>query len=179
MPTYGAFGKKEKRRRRMDKVAVPSTWIKLIKEAQHAPPFEVVYLKHPVTDDMQNDGTPVVDAYNFKEALDPIIRPIPNLARLGGAIFGRGTLPKVRETMSIMVTYTTTRTILKKGQKSSVLQHVMENLKLNAAFRPIKREKLQDVRHLLQHIVIPETVTFYDALYASDEVPHDSLVEKE
>jgi hypothetical protein len=178
MPTDGAFGKIEKRRRRMDKLAVPSTWMKLIKEAQNAPPFEVVYLKHPVTDNMQDDGTPVVDAYKFRDALDPLIRPIPNLARLGGAIFGRGTLPKVRETMSTMVTYTTA--ILKKGQKSNVLQHVMENLnKRNAAFRPIKREELQDVRHLLQHIVIPETVTFYDALYASDEVPHDSLVEKE
>jgi hypothetical protein len=70
MPTDGAFGKIEKQRRRMDKVAVPSTWIKLIKEAQNAPPFEVVYLKHPVTDDMQDDGTPVVDAYNFRDALD-------------------------------------------------------------------------------------------------------------
>lgn len=59
---------------------------------------------HQVIDDIQGDGTPVIDVHTFKEhVLDNIIRSTCNIARLKGAIFGRETLTKVKESICIIV----------------------------------------------------------------------------
>ena len=60
MPCDRDFGRIEKRKRRKDKVALPSEWVELVKSTDHHSPFAIAYVEHPLTDDLQSDGTPVV-----------------------------------------------------------------------------------------------------------------------
>ena len=45
-----------------------------IKETDRNQPFEVVFVEHPVTDDMKDDGTPVIKVYDYKAAFDPSVK---------------------------------------------------------------------------------------------------------
>ncbi len=73
LPIDRTFGNIEKKKRKKDKVPLPSVWVKLIREAQPLQPINVAYVQHPVTDTLADDGTPVVEVRDFKSSLDGII----------------------------------------------------------------------------------------------------------
>ena len=78
MPIYRIFGNTEKKKRPIDKVLVPSTRVKLVRDSLHKKPIEVVYVKRSLTDNGENDGTPVVEVSDFKDAFDHVlVRSVP------------------------------------------------------------------------------------------------------
>ena len=66
MPCDRNFGRIEKRMRKKDRVIFPLQWVSLIKGTDLSSPFDVVYVEHPLTDSMMDDGTPVA-----KKAFNP------------------------------------------------------------------------------------------------------------
>ena len=73
MPCDRDFGRIERRRRKKDKVSLPSEWVELVKKTDHQNPFTIAYVEHPLTDDMRDDGTPVVQVHDYKRAFDPLL----------------------------------------------------------------------------------------------------------
>lgn len=115
MPCDRDFGRIEKKRRKKDRVILPSEWVSLIKSTDQQKPFKIVYVEHPLTDDMQPDGTPVVKVKDFKSALDSITRPVNGISLFRGARFVKGEFPQSRNSMTGDCCYPFS--ILKRGQK--------------------------------------------------------------
>ena len=74
MPCDRDFGCIEKKKMKKDRVTKPSEWVSPIKEADCNQPFEVVFVEHPVTDDMKDDDMPVIKVYDYKAAFDPLVK---------------------------------------------------------------------------------------------------------
>ena len=58
MPCDRDFAGIEKKQQKRHNVSKASEYVSMIKEANSVHPFDVVYVEHPVTDDMKDDGTP-------------------------------------------------------------------------------------------------------------------------
>lgn len=61
-------------------------------------------MEHPLTDDMELDGTEIVDVKNYKLAYDLLVEAINGIREFRGAIFSSGHLPKVRTAMTTSCT---------------------------------------------------------------------------
>ena len=69
LPCDRDFTRIEKRRRRKDRVIKPSEWINEIKNTDISNPFQIAYVEHPLTDDLFNDGAPVIKVKDYKKDL--------------------------------------------------------------------------------------------------------------
>ena len=49
-------------------------------------PFRVVYVEHPLRDDMLNDGTPIVKVKDYKKAFDQVLRPPSGISGIRGLL---------------------------------------------------------------------------------------------
>lgn len=166
MPCDRDFGRIEKRRRKKDRVTKPSEWVELIRSTDQRKPFNIVYVEHPLTDDMKDDGTPVVKVKDYKTAYNAMIKSVDGISSFRGIKFQRGQPCCSRATMSAGCTQPVT--ILKRGKKLTNIAAA----ELHAAysdFLPIKSAKLKDVRALLEHVNLPEEVVFYNNLAAIAE----------
>lgn len=170
MPCDRDFGRIEKKRRVKDKVSLPSEWVELVKSTDHESPFTVAYVEHPLTNDLQDDGTPVVPVIDFKRAFDPMLRTPKGISTIRGIQFLRGSTPRCRYSMTGGCD--TDIMFLKRGQKVKSLIAALNPLLLRRAypsFLPIKAAKLVDVKQLLQFVFLPESVTFYSVLWSNDQ----------
>ncbi len=99
MPCDQDFALIEKQRRHKQQVLVPSGWVNMIKEARNEN-FEIVYVQHPLMDDMRPDGTPVCKVFDYKSAfekhlntvIDGGMRQIKGLKFEGDKVFVRHSL---------------------------------------------------------------------------------------
>ena len=62
MPYDWDFGPTEKKLK-MDRVIKPSEWVSLVHTADHSDQFDVIFVKHPLTDDIKDDGTSVIKVF--------------------------------------------------------------------------------------------------------------------
>ncbi len=60
---------------------------------RQSPVFEVMYVQHPLTDDMEmeRDGTPIVkNVKDFKKSLGPILADsVPGISKFRGLLFSK------------------------------------------------------------------------------------------
>ena len=170
MPCDRDFGRIERNRRKKDKVTVPSQWVELIRKTDQINPFRVVFVEHPLTDDLKQDSTPVVKVKDFKACFDPCLRPPKNIAAVRGLLFKLGEQPSSR--FSMTGECGTPIAILKRGKKiKSIIDMIGAGSVLRNAyttFLSIKRAKLLDVKHLLDYVFLPDHVTFYATLRDSE-----------
>ena len=68
----------------------------LIRETDRTNPFRVVYVEHPLTDDMLDDGTPIVKVKDYKKAFDQALRPPSGIPDIRGLLLQRGKEPRCR-----------------------------------------------------------------------------------
>ena len=151
-------------------MALPSEWVQLVKSTDKSNPFNVVYVEHPLTDNLRSDGIPVVKVYDFKRAFDPFVRSPQGISTVKGFHFKRGSAPLCRYSMTGGCG--TTLMYLKRGQKVKSLIHALSPLLLRTAyhsFLPVKRAKLRDVQQLLKFVHLPVHATFYSVLTCDDE----------
>ena len=165
MPCDRNFGRIEKRRRKKDRVILPSQWVLLVKNTDTRKPFNVVYVEHPLTDNMIQDGTPVVKVLDFKRAYDPLIKPVTGISKFRGAKFERGNVPLSRISMTgeccdVIKTF-------KCGKKLSTLLSLKPN-RAYLNFLPVKTAKFHDICDLLTHVNLAEGVTFYSNIHGID-----------
>ena len=123
-------------------------------------------MEHPLTDDMELDGTEIVDVKNYKLAFDPLVKAINGISEFRGVIFSRGLLPKVRTAMTSSCT--TEISILKRGKHITSLTSA-ELFPAYTSFLPIKAKNYDDVKALLSHVHLPQHVSFYSNLRPTDE----------
>ena len=168
MPCDRDFGRIEKKRRKKDRVAQPSEWVNLIRETDRTNPFRVVYVEHPLTDDMLDDSTPIVKAKDYKKAFDQVLRPPSGISGIRGLLFQRGKEPTCRYAMT--TDCLTSVTILKRGKKMSSLVSAKANVQAAyCRYLPIKASKLRDVLDLLKHVSLTKNVTFYSHLEGHED----------
>ena len=86
MPCDRDFGRIEKKRRKKDRVAQTSEWVNLIRETDGTNSFRVVYVEHPLTNDMLDDGTPIVKVKDYKKAFDQVLRPPSGISGTRGLL---------------------------------------------------------------------------------------------
>ena len=60
------------------------------RETDRTDPFLVVYVEHPLTDDMLDDGTPIVKVKDYKKASDQVLRPPSGIFGIRGLLLQRG-----------------------------------------------------------------------------------------
>lgn len=166
MPIDRSFGKIKKMRKKQEKISAPSRWTSLIQSAQKKNPFQVVLVHHPVTDDMCEDGTDIVMVKDFKTSIGAIIRStIPQISTIRGAHFSRGNTLETRESMTTGVMHICP--VFKRGvSRRSLLEAVEKATNMDHLFKPIKADKLRDVRTLLERVTLAAGVTFYENLRA-------------
>ena len=169
MPIDRDFAMIEKCKRRCTKAVLPSTWVKLIKDAQPNRPFDVVYVKFPLTDDMEPDGTPVVTVSDFKSELDSVIESSVPLSKTRGFLFLRGELPKSRAIMSDVHCHHVN--ILKKKASLDDLSLAFVNAALCLDLVPISKPKYDNIFTLLQAVALPENTSFYLSLFHTESPP--------
>ena len=169
MPIDRDFAMIEKCKRRCTKAVLPSTWVKLIKDAQPNRPFDVVYAKFPLTDDMEPDGTPVVTVSDFKSELDSVIESSVPLSKTRGFLFLRGELPKSRAIMSDVHCHHVN--ILKKKASLDDLSLAFVNAALCLDLVPISKLKYDNIFTLLQAVALPENTSFYLSLFHTESPP--------
>ena len=168
MPCDRDFGRIEKKRRKKDRVAQPSEWVNLIRETDRTNPFRVVYVEHPLTDDMLDDSTPIVKVKDYKKAFDQVLRLPSGISGIRGLLFQRGKEPTCRYAMT--TDCLTSVTILKRGKKMSSLVSAKANVQAAyCRYLPIKASMLRDVLDLLKHVSLTENVTFYSHLEGHED----------
>ena len=146
MPCDQGFGRTERRRRKKDKVSLPSEWVELVKKTDHQNLFTIAYVEHPLTDDMHDDGTAVVQVHDYKRAFDSLLRAPKGISTIRGLKFVQGVAPRCRYSMTGACD--TNVTFLKKGHKIKSLVNAINPLVLRRAYQsflPIKAAKLADV----------------------------------
>ena len=167
MPCDRDFGRIEKKKQKKDKVSLE--WVSFVKNTDRESPFTICYVEHPLIDNMQHDGTPVIPVFDYEGAFDPMLRAPKGIATIRRLKFLRGSVPNCRYSMTGGCD--TEITFLKRGQKVKSLVSALNPLLLRRAYQsflPIKAAKLADVNQLLQFVFLPESVTFYSGL-TSDE----------
>lgn len=174
MPIDQDFSKIEKKKRVCDKVLVPSFWVDLVRQAQIKNPFDVVFVEHPLTDDLKPDGTSVVKVRDYKGALENVIKAtVQSVTKVKGKKPIKRGLLEMRGIMFTKdatfgrVTMTGDPTLPLKLRKPGVAR--FENVVKNAptafsGYLRIKQAKYNDVKSLLQCAMIPDGVTFYDSI---------------
>ena len=172
MPCDRDFGRIEKKQQKQHQVSKPSEYVSMIKSANSQKPFEVVYVEHPVSDNMQNDGTPVVKVKDYKKSLEPLIKGPTGLAKYRGVLFCRGENPKSRSTMTGECTEE--MKFLKRGvKKAQVCKEVLSAKPAYINYLPVKVSKYKDVMQLLKYTDIDNSVKFYDFVKGDDKAKDD------
>ena len=115
MPCDRDFAHIEKKRRKKDKVVKPSEWIFLIEKTVIDNPFRIVFVKHPMTDDLEKDHRPIVTVKNYKAAYGPFLKPPTGISSLRGMLFRRKHRPFCRYVMT--GSCSTPFQLLKRGKK--------------------------------------------------------------
>ncbi|CAG7729252.1 unnamed protein product, partial [Allacma fusca] len=72
MPIDSDFGLIERAKRRCKQMVFPQDITELVKRAKITNPNEIVYVNNCFTNDLCDDGTPVVTVKNYKAALEPL-----------------------------------------------------------------------------------------------------------
>lgn len=163
LPCDKDFGLIEKRRKRMDRVAVPSEWVSLIKSVRVQNPFRVRYVNHPLTDDLLDDGTPIVTVKDYKTPLDRLLAASVNgLKSVRGVVFRPAS---IRSRMTMAGDADTDVKLLKRGAKwHSVVDAVQNATEAYDDYVSIKAAKVDDVNYLIQRVYLPAQVTFYTSM---------------
>lgn len=173
LPCDRDFAIIEKKRQRADRVLVPSYWVDLVKNARRTNPFKVIFVEHPLTDNLQHDGTPVVRIFDYKRNFQPILpASIKDFARYHGILFIQaGALG--RKTMTGDPTERIT--LLKRGSGNGSLKSALQKLQpAYSDYLRIKHAKYNDIKVLLERVSLPDGASFYDSI-VGDEVEDEGV----
>ena len=127
---------------------------------------------------MYKDGTLVILVTDYKLALDAVIKPEKTISKLRGISMIRSKAPVARFTMTGAATEKVL--CLKKGMEIVNLCAAIEgSSKAYNDFLGIKSQNLKDVNDLLQHVSLPESVTFYQNIKANETDEENMLKESD
>jgi hypothetical protein len=156
------FGRIEKNRLKVEKVNLPSEWVKIIKETDRQKPFIINFVNYPLTDDLIPNEIPIIIVKDFKNYCENLLRDtVDQLSKMRKIKFSKngifGTTNLLSEIFEIPINLTKSDPIFENFN--------FENLS-NAYkdFIAIKKKKYFDVMKLLNFVKIPEKAIFYNTL---------------
>jgi len=153
----------EKQRQKHDKFYFPSDWTKLIRNANKDKPFNLVYLEHPLTDDLCDDGTPVAIVFDFKTVLEPILNPPTGIMKMKGFILDQD--GEIRARVTTDGPYNQNFHVRKPETTLNLLkQSVNLSPRAHNDFIPLAKAKYDNIQMLLLNVLIPENKIFYESL---------------
>jgi hypothetical protein len=164
------FGRIEKNRLKIEKVSLPSEYVNLIKNTDIK--FNVNYVNFPLTDDLECDGTDIIIVKDFKKYFDNfLVNNVEQLKEVRKIRFNKtgvyGTKDLLSENFNIKIN------LIKSNLELENLN--LENLdKAYDNFKSIKYLKYQDIKKLLNYVVLAPNVKFYQSLVPEKKVLHVS-----
>ena len=163
MPINKDFAHIEKAKRKHDTFHFPSDWTRLIRSSLRNSPFQLIYLEHPLTDDLCDDGTPIARVFNFKSSLEPYLRPVTGISNVKAFKFSQNGEILARE--STAGAFTRKYYIRKPFVTSNLLIQVtlLKALAFND-FVLLKVPKFNNVMDLLKNVHITPDKVFYSSL---------------
>lgn len=166
MPVDRCFAAIEKRRLRCEKVDTPKYYIDLINKCRRNNPFRVAFVQHSLSGNEDNTSE-IVTVGDYKKFFQNKLKAsIPGISQCRCVKFSKHDKPKFSTTMNSHIW--TSFSLYKVGQQR---QAFAENLP-SAYSGPLKlkEKKLQNIKHLVQHIENEENRKFYDVLWESHEI---------
>ena len=108
-------------------------------------------MEYPLTDDMKDDGTPIIKVFDFKHLFDLLLKACEGISKFRGVVFKKEKAPLSRTSMT---GYCSEKVgMLKCGLRKSQLNAALLAVHLAYQdFLPIKPAKLNDVQSQLKHV---------------------------
>jgi hypothetical protein len=158
------FAQVEKLKRKHDQFPSPSSYTTLIRNARPNQPFKVIYVQHPLTDDLCDDGTPICIVMDYFSTIKPVLKSTPGFGKLRRFMFrGDGTIltnSSTTEAPDQIFTYMKTGNTLEQvKQRIGGVQLAYHD------FVGVSHVKAQNVEKLLEFLSIPDSCVFYSTMY--------------
>ena len=168
MPVDSDFGKIQLQTNRSDKVAGPSKWVNMVETAQPSNPFEVVYLQHPCSDTLMNNGKTIIRVLDFKTALNPLLRPSGgNVRTIYEIVFTKFRNPQVDGANHFDGNGLAFNLLKRNYTHAHLTQEINNARQLHApgTFLPISEVKLANITKLCKKIKDKDQVeNFYNSI---------------
>jgi hypothetical protein len=157
------FGLIEKLKLKIEKISVPSEWMKLVKSANFENPFDIVHVNHSLTDNLISDGSPIVKVLDFKSLMENHLKQsLEHLTQVRRIKFSRS---EIKISLDLRIEPDIELKLLKTDENSLDINNFFNDIKLAYSdFLPIRKEKLDNIKKLLTYVSIPQEITFYDSL---------------
>lgn len=169
------FGLIEKLKLKVHKIALPQEWVKLVKTANKKNPFEVIYVNHPLTDDLKPDSSDICTVFDYKTFFDPFLKP--KLNHLKEVRRMKLTKNSVKISLDLSKDQDTDLNLYKSNENIDFF-HMKSNVNLAYNdFLPIKIKKYKNIKMLLNYIKLPPSATFYSNNYLKCKESENILTE--
>ncbi len=124
-----------------------------------------------MTNDLKPDVTPIIKINDYKKFFNPFIKPKLDYCSEVRLIKFKKNSCKISPTLN--EPKFTALNLFKNNFDSNSLIKRIDTIELAYGnFLPINRDKLYDINKLIEPIILPENVTFFQTLY-SDEIAGD------
>ncbi len=150
----------EKKRRKVNKISLPQEYVQMVESANLKNPFQVIYANYPLSKDLSEDNHEIVKILDYKSLLNDYLKP--NLEHLTGVRIIEFKNSSTKISLDLRQKPNIELNLLKTNSNISGITQKYFNL--NPAyndFLPIKQEKYEDVKKLLNYVLLPENTTFY------------------
>ena len=157
------FGLIEKLKLKIEKISVPSEWIKIVKNANFENPYYIVHINYPLTDNLISDGSPIVKVLDFKSLMENHLKQtLDHLTQVRRIKFSKS---EVKISLDLRSEPDIELKLLKTPENSLDINKFFDDIKLSYSdFLPIRKEKLDNIKKLLTYVSKPKDTTFYDIL---------------
>ncbi len=158
------FGRIEKNRLKVQKISFPSQWVDLVEKTDMK--FNVNYLNFPLTDDLKSDGKPIALVKDYKNFFERFLaNSVDQLSNIRKIKFTKkgvfATTDLFSENFSMNINLFKTNTTVEKFDFQDLQNAYNDYIK-------IKKNKFDDIKHLLKYVILPQNVSFYNTLTFHD-----------
>jgi hypothetical protein len=171
------FGLIEKLRLKVHKIALPQEWVNLVKSANKKNSFEVIYVNHPLTNDLMPDSSEICTIYEYKNIFDNHLKS--NLAHLTEVRRMKFTKNNIKISLDLAKEPDLELILYKKNSDNNIGINQL-NSEIRPAyndFLPISKAKYENIKMLLNYITLPLNATFYSDNYLKYEDEENTLTQ--
>jgi len=160
-----SFALIEKKKKREDRVIAPSTWTNLVVKTRPSNPFHLVYVEKPFTDDLTPNEVPVVRVKDFKSRFIPIFQNRLFINGIRAFSFSNVLTPTIARNygeecvkpLNLFLPNASARQIVEATENAQFLYQ-------EDTFLPVPRAAAEGCTQVLDHVVIPPNVTFFNSI---------------
>ncbi|CAG7729376.1 unnamed protein product, partial [Allacma fusca] len=173
MPIDADFGLIETKKRRLEHIYLPSDIVQLVKSSRNVAPFNVVYVNQPLTNDLCDDGTPIVIVKDYKLVFADLFRT---------SVAGGLDLNSIREMRFLancppIANFSDRFDLVSREitfladniDGRQITEHLTRAKIMYDDFLPVNLAKVINLKVLLPHIAMGPEVIFFDVVFAYEK----------